>query len=147
MPHLLSVDLFRVSIDSLNSETPDQNVQTAESTKTLIVRICSETQCYRTVQNILLRNYIWSCQEYIVMLFGIDTFSRETILSNILLPSGKGYFLKSKEFAPLGNIFFPFRVNTFSEGDRCIGKHTRSQPSYSFHYANKPIQIYYTFHQ
>ena len=29
---------------------------------------------------------------------------------------GKGVYSRGKEFAPLGNKFFPFRVDTFSEG-------------------------------
>ena len=49
-------------------------------------------------------------------LSGVDTVSREVILSKVLLlPSEKGSTLKGKNLLPPGNKFFPFRVDPFSE--------------------------------
>ena len=33
----------------------------------------------------------------------------------------KRVYSKRKEFAPIGSKFFPFRVDSFSERDSCIG--------------------------
>ena len=48
-------------------------------------------------------------------------------------PSEIGSTLKSKEFAPIGSKFFPFRVNPFSEGrlnnfDRIVSAESVSIP-------------------
>ena len=59
-----------------------------------------------------------------------DILSRETTLSELfLLLVCKRVYSKRKEYAPLGNKFFPFIVDPFLEGVLCEGKQTGSYKS------------------
>ena len=54
-----------------------------------------------------------------MLLRGMDTLSEETILFKLFsLLSKKGSTLKGHTLLP----FFPFRVDPFSEGDKCTGR-------------------------
>ena len=47
----------------------------------------------------------------------------------LCLSSIKGSTLKGKNLLPFGSKLFPFRVDSFSEGGCCAGKHTGSHKS------------------
>ena len=49
----------------------------------------------------------------------------------LLEPPEKGVHPKRKEFAPLGNKFFPFRADPFSEGTWCAVEKTWSHKNVS----------------
>ena len=61
-----------------------------------------------------------------------------TLYKLFCFPSEKWFTLKSKEFAPIGSKFFPFRVDPFSEGEWYTGKQTKSQ-KLSSHHENMPV--------
>ena len=61
---------------------------------------------------------------------GNGYISRETTLSKLFrVPSEKWVYSEMKEVALMGATFFPFRVDSLSEGTWCEGKQTGSHES------------------
>ena len=69
-----------------------------------------------------LYSYITHKAQGLISLRGIDTFPGggwRTASKLFCLPFESGSALN--EFAPLGRLFFPFRLDPFSEGTQCAG--------------------------
>ena len=61
------------------------------------------------------------------ILWGNDTLSRETILSNLFCSNLKRVYPERKELTPLGIEFFPSRLDSFQKGIMCKKTKWKSQ--------------------
>ena len=52
----------------------------------------------------------------------MDTFSGEATIKTVFASSLTSIYSKREEFATNVSKFCPFRVDCFSEGERCVGK-------------------------
>ena len=55
------------------------------------------------------------------------SFKGDNSVQIVCLPSEKGSILKGNNLLPIGNKFFPFWMDTFSEGNCFAGKQRKSQ--------------------